>query len=86
MPPSEAPPRVRGVRSHLLLLLLPCVAVLMGVDSWSDYRALHQPGDEIRLSNSNKDYLGVLRLIAPNASRLGARLATALADLRWVLA
>jgi two-component system sensor histidine kinase TctE len=31
---------VRGVRSHLLLLLLPCVAVLMGVDSWSDYRAL----------------------------------------------
>lgn len=53
---------------------------------WSDYRALHQPGDEIRLSNSNKDYLGVLRLIAPDASRLDARLATALADLRWVLA
>lgn len=53
---------------------------------WSDYLALHQPGDEIRLSNSNKDYLGVLRLIAPDASRLDARLATALADLRWVLA
>ncbi|MFC4860585.1 ATP-grasp domain-containing protein [Pseudomonas sp. MAHUQ-62] len=53
---------------------------------WSDYRALHQPGDEIRLSNSNKDYLGVLRLIAPNAASLDARLAAALADLRWVLA
>ncbi|MDT4876390.1 hypothetical protein FQZ97_1118260 [compost metagenome] len=53
---------------------------------WSDYRALHQPGDEIRLSHSNKDYLGVLRLIAPNAASLDARLAAALADLRWVLA
>jgi hypothetical protein len=53
---------------------------------WSDYRALHQPGDEIRLSHSNKDYLGVLRLIAPNAASLDARLAATLADLRWVLA
>lgn len=46
-PPSEvltaAParrPRVRGVRSQLLLLLLPCVALLLTIDSFSDYRAL----------------------------------------------
>jgi two-component system sensor histidine kinase TctE len=33
-------PRMRGVRSQLLTLLLPCVAVLLGLDSFSDYRAL----------------------------------------------
>lgn len=33
-------PRMRGVRSQLLLLLLPCVSVLLVLDSFSDYRAL----------------------------------------------
>lgn len=44
MPPNEpaagARARLRGVRSQLLLLLLPCVAVVMGFDSWSNYHAL----------------------------------------------
>ena len=33
-------PWLRGVRSQLLLLLLPCVAIVMGLDSWADYHAL----------------------------------------------
>lgn len=33
-------PRIRGVRFQLLLLLLPCVSVLLVLDSVSDYRAL----------------------------------------------
>lgn len=33
-------PWLQGVRSQLLLLLLPCVAIVMGLDSWADYRAL----------------------------------------------
>jgi hypothetical protein len=38
------------------------------------------------VSHSNKDYLGVLRLIAPDAVSLDARFAATLADLRWVMA
>lgn len=53
---------------------------------WSDYRALRQGGEEIRLSHSNKDYLGVLRLIAPDTAGLEARCAALLSDLRWELA
>jgi hypothetical protein len=52
---------------------------------WSDYRALRQVGDQVRLSHSNKDYLGVLRLIAPDAASLDARFAATLADLHWEL-
>lgn len=53
---------------------------------WHDYRALRQVGEEIRLSHSNKDYLGVLRLIAPDTASLDAHCAAILADLRWELA
>jgi hypothetical protein len=52
---------------------------------WSDYRALRQVGDDVRLSHSNKDYLGVLRLIAPDAASLDARFAAVIADLHWEL-
>ncbi|MEX6503568.1 siderophore biosynthesis protein PvsA [Pseudomonas zhanjiangensis] len=52
---------------------------------WLDYRALRAVGDEVRLSHSNKDYLGVLRLIAPDAASLEAHFAAALADLHWEL-
>lgn len=48
---------------------------------WTDYRALRQAGDEIRLSHSNKDYLGVLRLIAPDSASLDARCAAVLNQL-----
>ena len=54
-------------------------------DHWSDYRALRQVGDQVRLSHSNKDYLGVLRMIAPDAASLDARFAAAIADLHWEL-
>ncbi|NHN75962.1 siderophore biosynthesis protein PvsA [Azotobacter chroococcum] len=57
-----------------------------GDDYWVDYCALREVGEEIRLSNSNKDYLGVLRLIAPDAAALQARLDAARSDLRWELA
>lgn len=53
---------------------------------WCDYRALHEIGDDIHVSHSNKDYLGVLRLIAPDSASLDARFAATLADLRWVMA
>ncbi|WP_219060740.1 acetyl-CoA carboxylase biotin carboxylase subunit family protein [Pseudomonas sp. UMAB-08] len=53
---------------------------------WSDYRALREIGDDIHVSHSNKDYLGVLRLIAPDTASLDARFAATLADLRWVMA
>jgi hypothetical protein len=53
---------------------------------WSDYRALREIGDDIHVSHSNKDYLGVLRLIAPDAASLDAHFVATLADLRWVMA
>jgi len=53
---------------------------------WVDYCALREVGEEIRLSNSNKDYLGVLRLIAPDDAALQARFDAARSDLRWELA
>jgi biotin carboxylase len=53
---------------------------------WSDYRALRAIGDDIHVSHSNKDYLGVLRLIAPDAASLDAHFVATLADLRWVMA
>ncbi|MGH8433982.1 MAG: ATP-grasp domain-containing protein [Pseudomonas sp.] len=53
---------------------------------WIDYRALRQVGEDVRLSHSNKDYLGVLRLIAPDAASLAARCAQTLDTLRLELA
>ncbi|WP_213881852.1 siderophore biosynthesis protein PvsA [Pseudomonas sp. dw_358] len=55
-------------------------------EHWCDYRALRHVGDDIALSHSNKDYLGVLRLIAPDAKALDARFADTLDSLRWVMA
>jgi hypothetical protein len=43
-------------------------------------------GDEVHLSHSNKDYLGVLRLISPDAAGLEARFTATLSGLRWVMA
>lgn len=53
---------------------------------WTDYCALREAGETIRLSHSNKDYLGVLRLIAPDEAALQARFAAVRGDLRWELA
>ncbi|GAB3382208.1 ATP-grasp domain-containing protein [Azotobacter armeniacus] len=57
-----------------------------GDGHWTDYCALREVGEEIRLSHSNKDYLGVLRLIAPNEAALQAHFAAVRSDLRWELA
>jgi hypothetical protein len=55
-------------------------------DHWCDYRALHNTGDTVTISHSNKDYLGVLRLIAPDDVSLEAQLSSTLNDLKWVVA
>ncbi|AIG01282.1 protein PvsA [Pseudomonas fluorescens] len=54
-------------------------------EHWCDYRALHTAGDTITLSHSNKDYIGVLRLIAPDDVSLEAQLDATLHDLKWVV-
>ncbi|MGV8918033.1 MAG: ATP-grasp domain-containing protein [Pseudomonas sp.] len=53
---------------------------------WYDYRALHNQGDTLTVSHSNKDYLGVLRLIAPDEASLQSQLTSTLNDLKWVVA
>ncbi|WP_411961181.1 ATP-grasp domain-containing protein (plasmid) [Pseudomonas mandelii] len=53
---------------------------------WCDYRALHNTGDTVTISHSNKDYVGVLRLIAPDDVSLEAQLNSTLNDLKWVVA
>lgn len=55
-------------------------------EHWCDYRALRAVGEDIALSHSNKDYLGVLRLIAPDTQALDTQLADTLRDLRWGIA
>ena len=52
---------------------------------WCDYRALHNTGDTVTISHSNKDYVGVLRLIAPDEVSLEAQLNSTLNDLKWVM-
>lgn len=47
------------------------------------YRSLRGPGEEIRLSQSNKDYLGALTVIADSSADLTRALATAEAQLDW---
>ncbi|WP_397448571.1 acetyl-CoA carboxylase biotin carboxylase subunit family protein [Pseudomonas sp. NA-150] len=53
---------------------------------WCDYRALYTQGDTLTISHSNKDYLGVLRLIAPDNTSLESQLTSTLNDLKWVMA
>jgi hypothetical protein len=53
---------------------------------WCDYRALHNTGDTVTISHSNKDYVGVLRLIAPDEVSLETQLKLTLNDLKWVMA
>ncbi|GAA0903636.1 carboxylate--amine ligase [Rothia nasimurium] len=52
----------------------------------ADYRALRLQGDEIRLSHSNKDYLGILNIVADDDASLEDALATAHAPLHWDVA
>lgn len=52
----------------------------------SDYRSLRQAGDDIRLSYSNKDYLGILHVVADNEDALHHTLHVAEAQLHWEIA
>ena len=50
------------------------------------YQPLRAPGDEIRLSNSNKDYLGVLRGTGSDSQRLALAMDRVSAGLAWEIA
>jgi biotin carboxylase len=52
----------------------------------SDYRSLRHAGDDIRLSYSNKDYLGILHVVADNEEALQQVLRSAEAQLHWEIA
>lgn len=52
----------------------------------ADYRALRREGDEIRLSHSNKDYLGILNVVADDDAALRDALTTVQEPLRWDIA
>ncbi|XQA61779.1 ATP-grasp domain-containing protein [Xanthomonas sacchari] len=49
------------------------------------YRRLRQPGDAIRLSHSNKDYLGVLDVLADTEADLQQALVSTEASLHWLI-
>jgi biotin carboxylase len=48
-----------------------------------EYRSLRNPGERVAITNSNKDYLGVLSVSAPNNSMLETALKEAGAALVW---
>jgi len=50
------------------------------------YRAMRSPGDEVRLTRSNKDYLGVLDVIAGSEAALQHGLESAGRALHWEIA
>lgn len=50
------------------------------------YQPLRKTGDTIRLTHSNRDYLGVLRGIAPNREQLAAAMAQTTTQLNWSIA
>lgn len=50
------------------------------------YRALRKSGDDIRLTHSNKDYLGSLNLVADSDAELERALARIESGLRWEIA
>ena len=50
------------------------------------YRRLRQQGEEIRLSRSNKDYLGALSIVAETEHELGEALRTVEPQLQWQIA
>lgn len=47
------------------------------------YRSLRNPGDDVQLSRSNKDYLGALSVIADSEADLAQALATVEPQLHW---
>lgn len=48
-----------------------------------EYRSMRSPGERVAITNSNKDYLGVLSVSAPNNSMLETALKEAGATLVW---
>ncbi|MFC4638749.1 ATP-grasp domain-containing protein [Deinococcus hohokamensis] len=47
------------------------------------YRPLRRPGEQVPLSHTNRDYLGVLRAVGPLGAPLEAAVAAFSADLHW---
>lgn len=50
---------------------------------WLNYRPLRREGDAVAITNSNKDYLGVLCASAPDAAALDRAMQAASARLSW---
>lgn len=47
------------------------------------YKSMRRPGDGISLTHSNKDYLGVLHGVGPNAALLDEAMTRISAGLHW---
>lgn len=54
--------------------------------SYVDYRALRHEGDTIRLTHSNKDYLGILHAVGDDEARLDDALHAMRSTLHWDIA
>lgn len=54
-------------------------------DALVDYKSLRETGDNVLISHSNKDYLGVLRGTATNPAILDEAMRRASSNLRWEL-
>lgn len=68
------------------LSLSPPDRVDAGEQAHGVYRALRKEGDEIRLTHSNRDYLGALSLVADNDLDLAHALSRIESDLQWHIA
>ncbi|MCL7750272.1 ATP-grasp domain-containing protein [Guyparkeria hydrothermalis] len=52
-------------------------------DGFIDFRPLRQTGESLKLSHSNKDYLGVIRASGDSTSSIKERVSKTLASLEW---
>ncbi len=50
------------------------------------HRPLRAVGDRIDLSNTNRDYMGIVRAIGPDRARVDAAVAAFTAENPWVIA
>jgi hypothetical protein len=50
-----------------------------------DYWPIRRVGDSIRVTGTNRDYLGTVRVVGPDAEAVESATAGFLADQRWVI-
>ncbi|SFU83409.1 ATP-grasp domain-containing protein [Pseudoduganella namucuonensis] len=84
--PNAAQIRYFTARSEGRLSTPPAAFADQGDGMQLHYQPLRAAGDSISLSNSNKDYLGVLRGIGPDARRLGLAMDRVSNTLNWEIA